>query len=82
MEIIPNKGICKEASLANRLNTNYPCPFCHTDFINKEEVIGHMEICLGTDPKPYVLNLICPYCQPTFETNDKIEEYTEIHFKR
>ena len=82
MEIIPTKCICKEASLANRLHTNYPCPFCHTNFINKEEVIEHMEIFRGTDPKPNVLKLICPYCQPTIETYDKIEKHIKIHFKR
>ena len=82
MEIIPTQGICKEASLATRLHTNYPCPFCHTDFINQEEVIEHMEICSGTDPKPKVLKLIGPYCQPTFETYDKIEKHIWIHFMR
>ena len=45
MEIHPTQGICKEASLATGLHTNYPCPFCHTDFINQEEFIEHMEIC-------------------------------------
>ena len=39
IEIIQTKSICKEVSLANRLHTNYPCPFCQTNFINKEEVI-------------------------------------------
>jgi hypothetical protein len=51
MEILPTKGICKEASLATGLHINYPCPFCHTDFINQEEVIEHMEICSVTDPE-------------------------------
>ena len=45
------QGIYKEASLATGLHTNYPCPFCHTDFINQEEVIEHMEICSVTDPE-------------------------------
>jgi hypothetical protein len=44
MEILPTKGICKEASLATGLHTYYPCPFCHNDFINQEEVIEHMKI--------------------------------------
>ena len=51
MEILPTQGICKEASLATRLHTNYPCPFCHTNFINQKEVIEHMEICAVTDPE-------------------------------
>ena len=45
--------------------SDYPCPFCHTDFINQEEVFEHMEICSGTDPEPEVLNLIYAYCQKT-----------------
>ena len=52
--------------------SDYPCPFCHTDFINQEEVFEHMEICSGTDPKPEVLKLICPYCQQTFDKYDKL----------
>ena len=51
MEILQTQGICMEASLASRLHTNYPCPFCHTDFINQEDVIEHMEICSVTDPE-------------------------------
>ena len=43
--------------------SDYPCPFCHTDFMNEEEVTEHLEICSGTDPEPEVLKLICPYCQ-------------------
>ena len=82
MEILPTQGICNEASLASRLHTNYPCPFCHTNFINQEEVTEHMEICSGTDPEPEVLMLICPYCQKTFETFDKIEKSIEIHIMR
>ena len=70
MEILPTPGIYKEASLATKLHTNYPCPFCHTNFINQEEVIEHMEICSWTDPEPEVLKLICSYCQKTFETYD------------
>ena len=50
--------------------SDYPCPFCHTDFINQEEVFEHMEICSGTDPAPEVLKPICPYCQQIFETTD------------
>ena len=72
MDILPIQGICKEASLATRLHTNYPCQFCHNNFINQEEVIEHMEICSGTDPDPEVLKLIWPYGQKTFETYDKI----------
>ena len=82
MEIIWTNGICKEASLATMLHTNFLCPFCHTYFINQEEVIEHMEICSGTDAKPEVLKLICPNCQPTFETYDKIEKHIQSHAMR
>ena len=82
MEILPTQGICKEAPLATRLHTNNSCPFCHTDFINQEEVIEHMEICSGTDPEPEVLKLICPYCQQTFDIYDKIENHIGIHIMR
>ena len=41
-----------------------------------------MEICSGTDPKPEVLKLICPYCQKTIETYDKIEKPIGIHIMR
>jgi hypothetical protein len=51
MEIFPTQGICKESSLATGLHTNYPCPFCHTDLINQEDVIEHMKICSVTDPE-------------------------------
>ena len=82
MEILPALGICKEASLATRIHTNYPCPFCHTDFINQDEVIEHMEICLGTETEPEVLKVIRPYCLKTFETFDKIEKPIKIHIIR
>ena len=82
MEILPTQGICKEASLATGLHTNYPCPFCINDFINQEEFIEHKEICSGTNPKPEVLNLICPYGQKTFETYDKIEKPSGSHIIR
>ena len=59
--------------------SDYPCPFCHTNFINQEEVFEYMEICSGTDPEPEVLKLICPKCQQTFETSDKIEKHIGIH---
>ena len=49
MDILPTQGICEEASLATGLHTNYPCQFCHTDFINQEEFIKHMEICSVID---------------------------------
>ena len=64
------------------IHTNYPVPFCHTNFINQEEVIEHMEICWGTDLKPEVLKLTCPYCQPTFETYENIEKHIQIQFMR
>ena len=51
MEILPTQGICKEASLATGLHTNYPCPFCHNDFIIQEEIIEHMEIWSVTNPE-------------------------------
>ena len=79
MEIRPTQGICKKASQATRLQTNYPCPFGHNDFINQEVVIEHMEIYSGTDPEPEVLNLICPYSQKTFKTYDKIDKPIGIH---
>ena len=56
-----------EAPIAARLPINYSCPFCHTNFINKLEVIEYMEICSGTDPELEVLKLICPHCQQTFD---------------
>ena len=59
--------------------SDYPCPFCHTDFINQEEVIEHMEICSGTDTEPEVLKLMCPYCQQNFETAEK---HIGIHIMR
>ena len=37
-----------------RIHTNHPCSFYHTDFINQNEVIEHMETGSGTDPKPEV----------------------------
>ena len=55
--------------------SDYPLPFCHTDFINQEDVIEHMEICSVTDPEPEVLKLICPHCQQNFETADGIEKH-------
>ena len=82
MEILPAQGICKEAFVATRLHINYPCPFCHTNFINQEEVIEHMDICSGTDQKRDVMKLIGPYCQQTFETNDKIKKHIGIHIVR
>ena len=62
--------------------SDYPCPFCHTNFINQEEVFEHMEICSGTDPEPEVLKLIRPYCQQNFETADGIEKHIGIHIMR
>ena len=73
MEIFPTQGICKESSLATGLHTNYPSPFCHTDFMNQEDVIEHMEICSITD-----LKVTCPYCQQTIKTYDKIEKHNGI----
>ena len=40
--------------------SDYPCQFCHNDFINQEEGIEHVEICSGTNTerevwKPHVL---------------------------
>ena len=32
--------------------SDYPCPFCHTDFIGQEQVIEHVEICSGTHTEP------------------------------
>ena len=58
-----------------RIHTNYPCPFCHTNFINQEEVIKHMKFFSGTDLKPEMLKLTCPYCQPTFETYEHIDKH-------
>ena len=57
-------------------------PFCHTDFINREEVIEQIEICLGTYPEPEVQKLICPYCQQIFDRHDKIENHIGIHITR
>ena len=62
--------------------TRTACPFCYTDFINQEEVIEHMEICLGTDPEHEVLKLICLYCQKTFEKYHKILKHIGIHIIR
>ena len=78
MKTLPIQGICKEAPLATRALTNYSCPFCHTDFINQEEVIDHMEIFSGTDTEHEVLKLNCPYGQQTFDIYDKIENYIGI----
>ena len=46
--------------------SDYPCQFCHNDFINQDEVIEHMEICSGTDTEPKVWKLMCTFCQQTF----------------
>ena len=35
---------CKKVPLGTRLHNNYSCTFCHTDFINQEDVIRHMKI--------------------------------------
>ena len=51
MEIIPTQGICKEAYLATGLQTNYRCPFYHTNFINQMEVIERMNISSVTSPE-------------------------------
>ena len=59
--------------------SDYPCPFCHNNFINKEEVIEPMEICLGTDTETEVLKSICPFCHQIFKTTDEIEEHIVIH---
>ena len=40
MEILATQGICKKASLATRLHTNYPCPFCHNNSFNQEKVVN------------------------------------------
>ena len=56
-EILPTKGICKEAPLATRLQTICSYPFCHTKIINQEEVIEHMEMFSGTDPEHEVQSL-------------------------
>ena len=32
----------------NQVQTICSCPFCHTEIINQEEVIEHIEICSGT----------------------------------
>ena len=66
-------------SLDTTERSDYPCSFCHNDFINQEEVIESMEICFGTDAEPEVLKLICPYCPQIFETTDAIEEHIGIH---
>ena len=58
-------------------NSDYPCPFCHYDFTNQEEVIDHMEICSETDQE--MMKPICPYCQQTFETTDEMEQHIGIH---
>ena len=79
METLPTQGIYNKVDpLATRLHTNYSCPFCHTDFINQEKGMEHMEICSGTDPELNVLKPICPYCQQTFEIYDKLENYIGI----
>ena len=62
--------------------SDYPCLVFHTNFINQEEVIEHMEICSGTDPEREVLKLTCPYCQQTFETHDKIGKHIQIYILR
>ena len=31
--------------------SDYPCPFCHTNFINQEEVIEHMENLFRNRPR-------------------------------
>ena len=82
MESLPTQGISKESSLATRLQTICSCPFRHTEIINQEEVIEHMEICSGTDQEPEVQKLICPYCQQTFNIYDKIDNHIRIHIKR
>ena len=38
-----------------------------------------MEIYSGTDTELGMLKLICPYCQQTFETYDKIKRHLGIH---
>ena len=81
-EILPTQGISKETSLATRLQTICSCLLCHTEIINQEEVIEHMEICSGTDPGPEVQKLVCPYCQQTFNIYDKIKNHIRIHITR
>ena len=56
--------------------SDYPCPFCNTDFINQEEVFQHMEICSGTDLEPEVLKLMCLNYQKTYK---KFHNYIGIH---
>ena len=59
--------------------SDYPCLFCKKNFINQEEVIEPMEICLGTDAETEVMKPICPYCHQIFKITDEIEEHIGIH---
>ena len=67
-----------DSSDSTSKRSDYPCPFCHT----RRRLLSTWKICSGTDPEPEVLKLICPYCQQTFETYDKIEKHIGIHIMR
>ena len=56
--------------------------FCHTNFINQEEVVEHMKICSGANSETEVRKQICHNCQQAFETCEKIEKHFGIHIMR
>ena len=55
------------------------CIICLNNFNHQEVFTGHMNISSWTDFELPGQRLICPYCQQTFETNDKVEEHICIH---
>ena len=68
-----------ESSESGSSDSDYPCPFCDSDFFSQKEVIEHMKICSETDPESDRNKPICLYCKETFETTDEIEEHIGIH---
>ena len=64
---------------------NFNCPFCQKMFLNKIELMEHVEECSGDEEdggmseEECFRDHCCPYCQKSFSSSNEVLEHMEKH---
>ena len=63
---------------------NFNCPFCQKMFLNKVELMEHVEECSGVEDggmseEESFRDHCCPYCQESFSSSNDVLEHMEKH---
>lgn len=68
-----------ESETSDEEADNYKCAFCHKMFMDKTELMKHVEMCDNMESEEDSEYFSCPYCQEDFSNNTELMKHMEEH---